>query len=174
MSDCADVDPFVALARDAVEEFATAGTTKAVPNPVPPEMQRTTGAFVCVKMHGQLRGCIGTIEPCEPNLAAEIIQNAISAATRDPRFDPITTDDLDALCYSVDVLTEPEPVRSMDDLDPKRYGVIVESGCKRGLLLPDLEGVETVEDQVCIAARKAGIWSDEPMTLYRFEVERHE
>jgi len=167
-------DPLVALARQAVEEYVRFRRMKAIPTPIPSEMTTPAGAFICLKSHGQLRGCIGTIEPCEPNLAAEIIQNSVSAAIRDPRFEPITEDELDDLHYTVDVLSDQERIHSLDELDTKRYGVIVQSGGKRGLLLPDLEGVDTVEDQVCIAMRKAGIWNDEPMVLYRFEVKRHE
>jgi MEMO1 family protein len=166
-------DPLIELAKETIEEWIRFGRKKMVPSPLPPGLQNSAGAFVCLKENGQLRGCIGTIEPCECNLAAEIINNAISSATRDPRFDPVTEAELEDLQYTVDVLTEPEPVCSLNELDPKRYGVIVESGCKRGVLLPDLEGVDTVEDQVSIAARKAGIYDGEPVNLYRFEVVRH-
>ena len=106
---------------------------------------------------GRLRGCIGTIAPTEETLAREIVQNAISAGTRDPRFPPVQAEELDRLEYSVDVLGRPEPVNSLDQLDPKTYGVIVSYGRKRGLLLPDLDGVDTVEEQVSIARRKGGI-----------------
>ena len=167
-------DPLVALAREAVEEYIRFGRVKLVPDPVPTELTDMAGAFICLKKHGQLRGCIGTIEPSEPNLASEIINNSISAAVNDPRFDPVCEDELDHLHYTVDVLGGPEQIHGLEDLDVKRYGVIVESGCKRGLLLPDLEGVDTVEEQVSIAKRKAGIWTDEPMILYRFEVVRHD
>lgn len=167
-------DPLVSLARETIEEYIRYGRVTQVPVPMPPELEMRAGAFVCLKKHGQLRGCIGTIEPTQPNLAAEIVQNAISSSTRDPRFEPVYEDELDDLEYTVDVLSAPHPVESLDDLDPKRYGVIVESGFKRGLLLPDLEGVDTVEDQVSIAMRKAGIYDGEPITLYRFEVRRHE
>jgi uncharacterized protein (TIGR00296 family) len=106
-------------------------------------------------------------------VAQEVIRNAISAATRDPRFPPVRPEELDHLDVKVDVLTEPEPVQSTDQLDPKRYGVIVQCGWRRGLLLPDLEGVDTVEYQVDIARRKAGIGPQEPVQLYRFEVKRY-
>jgi hypothetical protein len=106
-------------------------------------------------------------------VAEEIILNAISSATRDPRFLPITPDELKDLNYSVDVLTKPEPIKSKDQLDPKRYGVIVEAGWRKGVLLPDLEGVDTVEEQIDICRQKAGIMPDEPVKLYRFEVRRY-
>lgn len=166
-------DPLVALAREAIEEYVRFGRVKVAPNPLPPEMETRAGVFVSLKKFGQLRGCIGTIEPLRANLAEEIIENAISASTRDPRFEPVTEEELDDLSISVDVLSHPEPISSMADLDPKRYGVIVESGWKLGLLLPDLDGVDTVEDQVGIAMRKAGIINGEPVKLYRFEVKRH-
>jgi len=136
-------------------------------------MKQRAGTFVSLHKRGALRGCIGTFEPTCPNVAEEIIQNAISAATRDPRFPPVQDSELDDLEISVDVLSPPEPVESMAELDPERYGVIVESGWRRGLLLPDLEGVDTAEYQVEIARRKAGIGAHEPVQLYRFEVKRY-
>ena len=131
------------------------------------------GAFVSIHKHGRLRGCIGTIYPTTENVALEIIRNAISASTQDPRFDPITADELKWLEINVDVLGEPERIASMDELDVKRYGVIVSYGQKRGLLLPDLDGVYTPEQQVSIAMQKGGIREDEPYSLERFEVVRH-
>lgn len=166
-------DPLVALARETVEDYIRFGRIRPTPAPIPPELEMRAGAFVSLKKHGQLRGCIGTVEPSQPNLAAEIIQNAVSAAVRDPRFEPVTTDELGDLEITVDVLSPPQQVLSLAELDPKQYGVIVESGSKKGLLLPDLDGIEGVEDQVSIARRKAGIFDDEPLTLYRFEVRRH-
>jgi len=138
-------------------------------------MEKQAGTFVSIHKHGMLRGCIGTIEPTQANVALEVIQNAISAAIHDPRFPPIRPEELADLDIKVDVLGEPEPVESMDELDPRRYGVIVQSArdWRKGLLLPDLEGVDTVEYQVDIARRKAGIWPDEPIKLYRFEVVRY-
>ena len=122
---------------------------------------------------GNLRGCIGTILATRDNLAEEILQNAISACSRDPRFSPVEVDELDDIEYSVDVLGEPERIFSVNDLNVKRYGVIVENGGRRGLLLPDLEGVDTVEEQIAIAKRKAGIRPEEKVSLWRFEVIRH-
>ena len=137
-------------------------------------LKQKAAAFVCLKKEGSLRGCIGTFKPTRENLAEEIAGNAISAACRDPRFFPIGKDELEDLQVSVDVLSEPEPISGPSQLDPKKYGVIVESGGKVGLLLPDLEGVDTVEYQLEIARSKAGIRPDEPTKLYRFSVQRHE
>lgn len=142
---------------------------------LPPEMlHQQAGAFVSIHEHGRLRGCIGTIAPVTESLAQEIIDNAVSAATRDPRFNPITPDELEWLEISVDVLGEPEQISSRDELDVKRYGVIVTSGSRRGLLLPDLDGVDTVDQQVDIAMRKGGISPRDMYRLERFEVIRHE
>jgi len=132
------------------------------------------GAFVSIHENGQLRGCIGTIAPTRKNIADEIISNTIAASTRDPRFNPIRTEELESLEINVDVLSPEEPIDSPDQLDVKRYGVIVEKGFKRGLLLPDLEGVDTVEEQIAIAKQKAGLDLDENgVSMYRFEVVRH-
>ena len=131
------------------------------------------GAFVSLHKHGKLRGCIGTISPTAKNVAEEIIQNAVNAAVRDPRFDPVTEDELKWLEINVDVLGKPEPIASIADLDVKRYGVIVTCGHRRGLRLPDLDGVDTPEQQVEIAMRKGGIREHEQYTLERFEVIRH-
>ena len=145
-----------------------------VPDWVPPEMTaRRAGVFVSIHEDGRLRGCIGTILPVYGSVAEEIIRNAVSASTRDPRFDPIRPEELDRLEINVDVLTTPERIESRDELDVKRYGVIVSSGSKRGLLLPDLDGVDTVDEQVDIAMRKGGIYPREKVTLERFEVIRH-
>ncbi len=132
------------------------------------------GAFVSIHEHGRLRGCIGTIAPVRESIAEEIISNAISASTKDPRFEPIEESELPYLDVSVDILGEPKVIESKDELDVKRYGVIVSCGSKRGLLLPDLDGVDTVEDQISIAMKKGGIRHWEDYTLERFEVVRHE
>lgn len=167
-------DPLVALAKKAVREFVS-GRKRIVPDAGnSPEFEKRAGAFVCLKKHGHLRGCIGTIEATKNNLAEEIAANAVSAAVEDPRFEPVKPDELKDIKYSVDVLGEAEQIYSMDELDPKVYGVIVESGRRRGLLLPDLEGINTPEEQVDIAMRKAGIGYSEPVNLYRFKVTRHE
>ena len=166
--------PLVQLARQTIEKYAREGKTVQAPAELPPEMQGRAGTFVSLHdKTGSLRGCIGTIEPTRSNVAEEVIHNAISSATRDPRFSPVKPQELDGLDVKVDVLTEPEPISDLEELDPKRYGVIVESGWRRGLLLPDLEGVDTVEYQVEIACRKAGIGLDEPKDMYRFEARRY-
>ncbi len=167
------VHPLVQLAKDAIRLFVN--ERKIMEEPLVPgeEMRGRAGVFVSLKKHGELRGCIGTFEPTQSNIAMEVIHNAISAATRDPRFPPVEPDELTELSYSVDVLSNPEAVGSSESLDPKRYGVIVESGLRRGLLLPDLEGVDTVEYQLSIARQKAGIGKEEPVKIYRFEVKRY-
>lgn len=163
-----------AIAREAVETFIRSGDVLH-PFKTPEGLLRTQApCFVCLKtLDGELRGCIGTIEPVKDTLAEEIVANAISAATSDPRFEPVTPAELSNLRYSVDVLYPAEPT-VMEELDPKVFGVIVEdeSGSRRGLLLPDIPGIEEVEQQVEIAARKAGISSGEPVKLSRFKVER--
>ncbi|MGE5614653.1 MAG: AmmeMemoRadiSam system protein A [Bacillota bacterium] len=167
-------DPYVALARKALEMYVTNSTVIDIPDVLPPEMaNKRAGVFVSIKKSGRLRGCIGTIFPTRKNIAEEIIYNAISAGTEDPRFNPVEESELDSLEYSVDVLGKPEAIRSMDELDVRRYGVIVRSGMRSGLLLPDLEGVDTPGEQVSIALRKAGIRPNEKFTMERFEVIRH-
>ena len=168
----ANEHPLVELARRTIEAFVREGKIAAPPDDQLPEMREQAAVFVSLHRRGDLRGCIGTLQPAEDSVAQEIIQNAISAATRDPRFDPMGPDELDDLDISVDVLSPPEPISSIAELDPVRYGVIVESGMRRGLLLPNLEGVDTAEEQVEIARRKAWISSRDPVQLYRFEVRR--
>jgi MEMO1 family protein len=164
-------EELTALARRAIEAYVCAGETLKAPATL---LSEPAACFVCIKtLEGTLRGCVGTVEPSRESLGEEIIANAISAATRDPRFSPVTPAELSYLCYSVDVLYEPEPA-IFDDLDPKIYGIIVEdtTGRRRGLLLPDIEGIETVEQQVEIAMRKARIAAGVPVKLSRFRVER--
>lgn len=167
-------DEFVKLARRALETYVETRKTIKLPEGLPAELTaRRAGAFVTLKENGKLRGCIGTIEPTTASLAEEIVQNAISACSCDPRFAPVGPNELSELVYSVDVLCDAEPVSSPAELDPKVYGVIVESGDKRGLLLPDIEGVDTASDQLAIAREKAGITPVENVKMYRFLVERH-
>jgi len=163
------------LARRAVETYLSTGMRMPTPTRPFGILNERAPCFVSLKTKdGELRGCIGTIEPSKETLAEEIIANAISAASQDPRFDPVTVDELSNLKYSVDVLSAAEET-SVDRLNPRIYGVIVEdeSGQRRGLLLPDIPGVKDINDQVSIAARKAGIGPGTPIRLYRFEVERY-
>ena len=171
----ANEDPWVKLARDTINEAILNQSVLPVPAGLPSDFYNSrAGAFVSIHENGNLRGCIGTTEPTQPTLAQEIIANAISASTRDPRFPAIAPYELDNLEINVDVLGEPEDIASEDELDVKKYGVIVTKGGRRGLLLPDLEGVDTVEKQVSIAKQKAGLSPNEPgCSLQRFEVVRH-
>jgi AmmeMemoRadiSam system protein A/AmmeMemoRadiSam system protein B len=169
-----DVRDPPALAREAVETFIRDGEVLDPRQSAQGFMATRAPCFVSLKtLQGELRGCIGTIEPARDTLAQEIVANAISAAMNDPRFDPVTKDELANLRYSVDVLFPSEPA-VMADLDPQIYGVIVEdeSGARRGLLLPAIPGVDNADQQVEIAARKAGIEKNEPIKLFRFKVER--
>lgn len=165
--------PIVRLARLSLETYVRTGARAGLPEGLPDWMlKQSAGAFVSLKKHGQLRGCIGTIQPVTDSIAQEVLRNAVSAGREDPRFDPVRPDELNELVYSVDVLDEPEPAE-FQDLDPQKYGVIVISGRRRGLLLPMLEGVDTAQQQVEIARRKAGIGEREPVTLERFQVVRY-
>jgi len=167
-------DAFVRLARHTVESFVRTGETPPVPDELPEELTNTrAGVFVTLKERGKLRGCIGTISAVTKCVAEEILRNAVSSCSDDPRFDPVTADELERLTYSVDVLGPTERIDSADALDVKRYGVIVTSGYRKGLLLPNLEGVDTVAEQLRIAKRKAGIPEDERCRMERFEVVRH-
>ncbi len=169
-------DEYISLARQTIESYIRDGKIIKLPEGLPSEMlEKKAGAFVSLHINGALRGCIGTILPVRASIAEEIVSNAISAATRDPRFSPVREDELPFLEYSVDILNEPEEIASEDQLDVKRYGVIVTKGMKRGLLLPNLDGVDTIEEQVAIAKQKAGISvNDKDVQLERFEVTRHE
>ena len=167
-----ELHPIAELAKQAVESYVRHGKVLS-PKELMAEMKDRAGTFVSIKKRGELRGCIGTFEPTRANVAEEIVANAIGSATQDPRFTPVVASELDDLEYSVDILTEPEPVEGTDQLDPKKHGVIVECGSRRGLLLPDLEGVDTVDQQIGICRAKAGIAIDEPVKLYRFQVRRY-
>jgi AmmeMemoRadiSam system protein A len=145
------------------------------PAPAPPTepfYERRAACFVTLKKHGELRGCIGTLEPAEASLGAEISRNARSSALRDPRFPPVSAHETEALTCSVDVLS-PSEACTLVDLDPSCYGVIVEAGVRRGVLLPALGGIETVAAQVGIALQKAGIRADERFDVRRFRVTRY-
>ena len=167
-------DEYVRLARLSLESYVRDKKYIQKPDKLPDELiNRKAGVFVSLKKDGRLRGCIGTISPVEKSVADEIIRNAVSAGVGDPRFEPVTPDELPELVYSVDVLGEPEPIESESELDVIRYGVIVTKGRKRGLLLPNLEGVNTPKQQVEIALQKAGIHQSESYQMERFEVVRH-
>ena len=167
-------DDCVRLARLSLETYVKSGVVVSLSEDLPQELrEEKAGVFVSLKMHGQLRGCIGTIDPVTSSVAEEIIRNAISAGLEDPRFAPVTNEELTKLVYSVDVLGKPEPIETIEELDVTRYGVIVSFGRKRGLLLPNLEGIDTPEQQVSIAMKKAGIAEKDNYTLERFEVVRH-
>lgn len=163
---------YVRLAQEAVENYVChRQVTK--PSGQTPEMLRRAAAFVSIRKFGDLRGCIGTVEPTYPDLGQEIVENAIAAATRDPRFEPVAENELAHLTYSVDILSPPERISGPEALDPRRYGVVVEIGRRRGLLLPDLPGIDSVDEQVTIARTKGGILPGEAADLYRFQVERY-
>ena len=169
-------DAYVRLARASLEHYVGTGSYLPLPSDLPSELtDRRAGAFVSLKKDGRLRGCIGTIAPVRPTLADEIVENAVSAGRHDPRFSPVTADELPELVYDVDVLGEPESVGDRSELDPRRYGVIVSTpDGRRGLLLPNLDGVDTVDEQLSIAARKGGIsLAEKDVLLERFEVVRH-
>lgn len=167
-------DSYVRLARQAIETYLANGRVMSAESGLPmPLLSNRSGVFVSIHEYGELRGCIGTTVPTQANVGEEIIANAIAAATQDPRFSPIKDWELPYLDISVDVLSPSEKITSIKLLDPKRYGVIVEKGNQRGLLLPDLDGVDTVEKQIAIAKRKAGLAEEDKVTLYRFEVVRH-
>ena len=163
----------VQLARRTIETYLKTGKQIEQPKELAPEMKERAGVFVSLHRQGNLRGCIGTFSPTTKNVAEEVIRNAIEASTGDPRFPPMEADELADLEISVDVLTAPVPVQSAKDLDAKKFGVIVKSGAKRGLLLPDLDGVNTPAEQIAICRQKAWIGEDEPVELFRFEVRRY-
>lgn len=167
------MNPLVELAKQAITAYVKEKKSLSPPKDLTPEMAERAGVFVSLKKHGELRGCIGTFAPTCENIAEEVIRNAIESATGDPRFPPVTADEIPDLEISVDVLTQPAPVSSKKELDAKKFGVIVKSGMRRGLLLPDLEGVDNPEQQIEICRRKAGIGMDEPIELFKFEVRRY-
>ena len=167
-------DAYVRLARKTIEEYIRTGRKIQPPRQLPEEMYGSrAGVFVSIKKEGRLRGCIGTIRPAHASVAEEIIENAVSAATKDPRFSPVEPEELAQLEISVDVLGEIEEIHSPEQLDVKQYGVIVTRGFRQGLLLPNLEGIDTVEEQVAVAKQKAGMKPEEEAGLARFKVNRH-
>ncbi len=167
------MDKYIELAKKAVEKYIEVGKVLSNKNILEEFIKEKAGVFVSIKKKGKLRGCIGTIYPTKNSIVEEIISNAISSATKDPRFLPVREEELEFLTYSVDILSEPEKIEDISQLDPEKYGVIVKSGHKTGLLLPDLEGVDTPKMQVNIAKNKAGIFPDEEFEIYCFTVTRH-
>jgi AmmeMemoRadiSam system protein A len=174
------MDAYINLAKEVIKEYLLHGKTLETPKDLPAEMLNTrAGVFVCFKNKGELRGCIGTYMPTQENVAEEIINSTISAATQDPRFLPVSAKELKQVTVSIDILSTPELVadKDIEKLNPKVYGVMVktEDGFASGLLLPNLEGVKTVDQQINIACQKAGI---DPLTdkfvVYKFTVTRHE
>ena len=167
-------DPYVRLARYTIEAYVETGELPEMPQGLPEELYHSrAGAFVSLKEDGKLRGCIGTIQAVRGSLAEEIMNNAVSACSEDPRFSPVEAWEVERLTISVDVLGEREKISSPEELNVARYGVIVTRGNRRGLLLPNLEGVDTIEQQLAIARQKAGIKAHESVELERFEVIRH-
>lgn len=168
-------DPIIKLAKKSLEHYVRTGKFLMKDIEIPEELlEEQAGCFVSLKKNGQLRGCIGTIAPTKDSLAEEIIVNAVSAGVYDSRFYKVVPEELEDLSYSVDVLKPAEPISDISQLDTEKYGVIVTSGMRRGLLLPNLEGIDSVEQQVGIALMKAGIAPEEPYTMERFEVIRHQ
>lgn len=184
---------YVQLAKKAVESYIKKGEIISPFNDLPKEfLERRAGTFVTIEKDGELRGCIGTYLPTRENIAEEIIHNAISAATEDYRFGPIEKEELPHLSYTVYILNKPDLVKDIEELDPKKYGVIVKSQGfvsgsdvifnprprpyqKCGLLLPDLEGVNTAEQQISIACQKGGINPEkEEIATYKFTVEKYQ
>ncbi len=164
--------PYVSLAQESIHHYLNQREKLSCPDPLSKDLKSRSGAFVSIKKLKQLRGCIGTLEPCEPNLAMEIIENALKAALHDPRFSPITEEELQDLTYSIDVVRPLEKVSSIEELDPRVFGLVVRSNGKQGVLLPDLEGVNSTEEQIQICRAKGKIHDDEPIEMYRFKVER--
>jgi AmmeMemoRadiSam system protein A len=164
--------PLVQLAKDTVDTYINTGKI-IKPQNLTKEMRESAGVFVSLHKHNELRGCIGTFEATQDNVAEEIVHNAISSATQDPRFHRVAKNELDDLDYNVDILTPPKPVKDKTQLDARKYGIIIQSGYRRGLLLPDLEGVDTVEQQIEICRLKAGISPEGPIDIYSFEVRRY-
>ena len=164
--------PYVSLAQESIHHYLNYSEKLSCPNPLSKDLTSRSGTFVSIKKLKQLRGCIGTLEPCEPNLAMEIIENALKAALHDPRFSPVTAEELQHLTYSIDVVRPLEKISDVSELNPTVYGLVVRSHGKQGVLLPDLEGVDSTAEQIQICRAKGKIPDDEPIQMYRFKVER--
>jgi AmmeMemoRadiSam system protein A len=166
-------DAILQLAIETVEAYAKGKGKLEIPDWLPDSLsQKRAAVFVSLKKNHLLRGCIGTLEPTRSSVAQEIIDMAVEASSSDPRFPKVEVDELEELRYSVDILSDPEPVKDIEGLDVQRYGVIVTKGWRRGILLPRLEGIDTSAQQVNIALKKAGIEPDENYVMERFEVSR--
>ena len=163
----------IALATKAVKHFVESGEISPCPENLPNELKIQSGTFVSIKRKSRLRGCIGSVLPQTENLAKEIIQNAIYAASRDPRFSPILKSELPDLTFSIDVLSSPEKVKSITELDCRRFGVIVKHDGQQGILLPNLDGVDTVKKQIQICLEKARLKKESPFEIFRFESKRY-
>jgi len=161
------------LAKKTIEEYILHGRMYEIDQEISEELNKEAGVFVTLKKNGDLRGCIGTIRPTQKNIAAEVQKNAISAAEHDPRFPAVSGDELNEIDYSVDIIGEMEKVDSKEELNPKKFGIMVKGGHQTGLLLPDLEGIDTIEKQINIARKKAGLSKDADIEIYRFEVKRY-
>ena len=168
-------DSYISLARKTIENYINNNQALTLPNKLEKDMyNKKAGVFVSIHKMNNLRGCMGTFLPTTNCIGEEIISNAILAATKDPRFNPIKKEELPYLEIKVDILNTPEYIESINELDPKKYGVIVSNKEKRGLLLPNLDGIDTVEEQLDIARKKANIADNDPVEIQRFCVERHE
>jgi AmmeMemoRadiSam system protein A len=169
--------PFIDLAASAIQIFLTEHRVIAPPALLfreLPDALLPAGVFVCLKRAGQLRGCVGTIAPEHATRALEVVHNAIGAASRDPRFPPVRLEEMAGLSISVDVLSPCESVRARPELDPQRYGIVLVAGQRRSVLLPGIEGVATLDEQLALARTKAAVSADEPVELFRFEVTRYQ
>lgn len=164
--------PYISLAQESVHHYLNHRRKLSCPDPLSNDLKSRSGAFVSIKKLKQLRGCIGTLEPCEPNLAMEIIENSLKAALHDPRFSPVTAEELQDLTYSIDVVSPLEKVSTLEELDHDIYGLVVRSNGKQGVLLPDLEGVDSTEEQIQICRTKGKISENEHIEMYRFKVDR--
>lgn len=163
----------VDLARRAIEKYIISGQEIKISEEELPEiLKKEAGVFVSLKKNGRLRGCMGSFRPVQKNAAYEIVSNAMTAAENDPRFPTVKKEELQDIIISVDILSEPEKIRDKNELDVKKYGILVKGGHQTGLLLPDLEGVDTVEKQIQIAKKKAGLPETAEVEIYRFKVSR--
>lgn len=165
---------YVILAKKAIEKYINDGEILPAPSDLPPEFyDKKHGVFVSIHKGKELRGCIGTYLPAHENLAEEIILNAVAACSKDSRFSPITAEELPAVSVEVSLLGAPEKISGIDELDPKKYGVVVKCPDGRcGLLLPDIEGVDSTEQQILIACQKGGIKPaiDQNIEIHKFQV----